>query len=165
MKTAQAADDAARQGNRPGPGPESESTNTAIFGRQARLRMLCQLINQSVDMRRYSIAYEVTKRFMSDLLKAKHLPIFELLFSHFAQDTTRYEAKLALMLNCMPLMNRRVAARFMKIMEGVLNEPASNSVMKNNINPLRVSLMLYRVIEDVQTHYSYSENSTELMKE
>ena len=54
----------------------------------------------------YDIAYEVTKRFMSDLLKAKHLPIFEQLFSHFAEDTSRFEAKLAIMLNCMPLMNK-----------------------------------------------------------
>jgi len=43
---------------------------------------------------------------MSDLLKAKNLPIFDTLFNQFAEDTTRYEAKLAIMLNCMPLMNR-----------------------------------------------------------
>jgi len=100
-------------------------------------------------MRLYNIAYEMTKRFMSDLLKAKYLPIFELLFGHFAMDTTRYEAKLALMLNCMPLMNRKIAARFMKIIEVVLTEPASNSVFRNNINPLRTSLMLYRVLDEV----------------
>ena len=77
-----------------------------IFGRTNRLQLLTGLINQSVNAKMYDIAYEVTKRFMSDLLKAKHLPIFEQLFSHFAEDTTRYEAKLAIMLNCMPLMNK-----------------------------------------------------------
>ena len=91
----------------------------------------------------------MTRRFMSDLLKAKHLPIFEILFNHFRFDTTRYEAKLALMLTCMPLMNRKTAARFMKIIEVVLNEPASNSVFRNNMNFLRVGLMLYRVITEV----------------
>jgi len=54
----------------------------------------------------YDIAYEVTKRFMSDLLKATSLPIFDQLFIHFNDDMTRYEAKLIIMLNCMPLMNR-----------------------------------------------------------
>lgn len=29
----------------------------------------------------YDIAYEVTKRFISDLLKAKNLPIFDQLFN------------------------------------------------------------------------------------
>ena len=57
-------------------------------------------------MKKYHIPYEVTKRFMSDLLKAKHLPIFEKLFNHFQEDTTRYEAKLALILTCLPLMSR-----------------------------------------------------------
>jgi hypothetical protein len=149
MKGAQADEDAAREGNRTGPSPESESKDSEIFGRTARLRLIIQIINQSVDMRLYNIAYEMTKRFMSDLLKAKYLPIFELLFGHFANDTTRYEAKLALMLNCMPLMNRKTAARFMKIIEVVLTEPASNSVFRNNINPLRTSLMLYRVLDEV----------------
>lgn len=54
---------------------------------------------------------------MSDLLKAKYLPIFDNLFQHFVSDTSRYEAKLALMMNVMPLMNKNIAARFMKIIE------------------------------------------------
>jgi hypothetical protein len=37
----------------------------------------------------------------------------------------------------------------MKTIEGVLNEPASNSIFKNNLNPMRVGLMLYRVLEEV----------------
>lgn len=102
---------------------------------------------------------------MSDLLKAKYLPIFETLFQHFADDTTRYEAKLAVMLNLMPLMNKTVAAKFMKTIEGVLNEPASNSIFKNNINPLRVGLLLYRVIAEVQQEYAYSEHSTAIMQD
>lgn len=58
---------------------------------------------------------------MSDLIKAKYLPIFDTLFSHFNDDMTRYEAKLAFMLKCMPLMNKSGSARFMKTIEGVLN--------------------------------------------
>jgi hypothetical protein len=100
-------------------------------------------------MKKYSITYEVVKRFMSDLLKAKYLPIFDQLFQHFVNDTSRYEGKLALMMNVMPLMNKNLAARFMKIIEQILNEPAKRSIFKNNINPLRVGLMLYRVLDEV----------------
>jgi len=38
------------------------------------------MVNQSVEMKQYAITYEVTKRFMSDFLKARHLPIFDVLF-------------------------------------------------------------------------------------
>ena len=126
--------------------------------------MLVQLVNQSVEMKLYSITYEVAKRFISDFLKAKTLPIFEILFMHFIDDRSRYEAKLALMLNIMPFMDKMLATRFMKIIERVLNLPASESIFKFNINPLRVGLMLYRVIDEVQINYAYSLNSTNLMK-
>ena len=102
---------------------------------------------------------------MSDLLKAKNLPIFDGLFNHFQLDTTRYEAKIIIMLNLIPVMNKHVASRFMKIIEGVLNEPACNSILKHNIHPLRVGLLLYRLIDEVQQEYGYSENSTTIMKD
>jgi len=111
----------------------------------------------------YDIAYEVTKRFMSDLLKATSLPIFNQLFIHFNDDPTRYEAKLFIMLNCMPLMNRTLATNFMKIIEGVISNSAQDSIFKNNINPMRVGLILYRVVDEVQKEYGYSEHSTEIM--
>jgi len=53
----------------------------------------------------------------------------------------------------------------MKIIEQILNEPAKNSIFRNNINPLRVGLMLYKILDEVQKEYSYSEHSTNLMKE
>lgn len=53
----------------------------------------------------------------------------------------------------------------MKIIERILNEPASNSIFKKNINPMRVGLLLYRVLEEVQEEYAYSKKSTEIMQE
>ena len=91
----------------------------------------------------------MVKRFLSDLLKAKELPIFEQLFTQFHEDTSRYEAKIALILKYMPLMNRKLAFRLMKILGEVITEPAKNSVLRNNVNPLRVGLMLYRLIEEL----------------
>ena len=102
---------------------------------------------------------------MSDFLKAQRLPIFDSLFQDLVEDTSRYEAKLALMMNVFPMMNKHQASRFMKIIESILNEPAKNSIFRNNINPLRVGLMLYKILDDVQVEYNYSEHSTNLMKE
>ena len=53
----------------------------------------------------------------------------------------------------------------MKIIEEVLNEPAANSILKHNINPLRVGLMLYRVIDSIENLYGYSPNTSALMKD
>jgi len=77
-----------------------------IFGRTARVNFLVEFINQSVSYKFYNITYEIVTRFMSDLLKAKYLPIFDRLFQQFQDDTSRYEAKLVLMLKSMPLMNK-----------------------------------------------------------
>lgn len=128
--------------------------------------LLVNIINKSIELKLYSITYEITKRFMSDFLKSKRqLPIFDYLFQDFADDTSRYEAKLQIMLRVMPLMNKNLASRFMKIIEVILKEPAEKSIFSNNINPIRVGLTLYRVIDEVQTQYQYSQNSTDLMKE
>ncbi len=102
---------------------------------------------------------------MSDFLKHRQLPIFDILFQHFKDDFTRYEAKLGLLIGMNPLMNKNLATTFMKIIETVLNESANNSIFRNNINPLRVGLMLYRVIDEVESNYHFSENSTQIMKE
>ena len=48
-----------------------------IFGKKARVQLLINLINNSIQERLYPITYEVTKRFMSDFLKAQRLPIFD----------------------------------------------------------------------------------------
>ena len=76
-------------------------------------------------MKKYSITYEVSKRFMPDFLKQKNLPIFDILFQHFDDDPSRYEAKLALMINVMPFMNKVLAIRFMKLMERIISLPAN----------------------------------------
>jgi hypothetical protein len=115
-------------------------------------------------MKEYAITYEVTKRFISDLLKSRNLPIYEILFQHFLDDRTRYEAKLALTLNLLPFMDKTLATRFMKIIERVVNLPAHKSIFKSNMNPLRVGLMLYRVVDLMQVTYHYSLNSTNLIK-
>ncbi len=44
-------------------------------------------------------------------------------------------------------MNKNIAAKFMKAIEQVLLYDPENSLFVNNINPLRVSLMLYRAVD------------------
>ena len=45
IKSAQADDDAARDGTAVAPGPEEEETDKEIFGRGPRLRLITNIIN------------------------------------------------------------------------------------------------------------------------
>jgi hypothetical protein len=87
------------------------------------------------------------------------------LIFHFAEDMGRYEAKIALALTMMPFMDRSVVGRLMKVIEGVLGHSASESMMRNNINPLRCAMMLFRLIRDAKEIFSYSEHTAAIMEE
>jgi hypothetical protein len=52
----------------------------------------------------------------------------------------------------------------MKIFEEVLSEPAENSIFRQNINPLRVGLTLYKLIDDIQIEFNYSKYTSQFMK-
>ena len=53
----------------------------------------------------------------------------------------------------------------MKTIERVLENEASKSIFKWNVNPLRVGLELYKVLDKVQEDHGYSEHLTNTMKE
>jgi hypothetical protein len=52
----------------------------------------------------------------------------------------------------------------MKTFEEVLAEPAENSIFRQNINPLRVGLTLYKLIDDIQVEFGYSQYTSIYMK-
>ena len=54
-------------------------------------------------------------------------------------------------------MKKHQAEKIMKVFEEVLSEPAENSIFRQNINPLRVGLTLYKLIDDIQTTFGYSQ--------
>lgn len=59
---------------------DKDNEEIEFYKKFPRRLMLTELINQSVLKKEYDVAYEVIKRFLSDFLKAKQLPIFEQLF-------------------------------------------------------------------------------------
>ena len=92
---------------------------------------------------------------MSDLLKAKHFPFFFTIFEKM-KETSRYEAKIEVLLATIPIMQRQEAFQLMRIIIEIIDEPAQNSFLRNNINPLRVGLMLYRLISELAEEFNYS---------
>jgi hypothetical protein len=61
-------------------------------------------------------------------------------------------------------MKKYQAEALMEIFAEVLRNPANESIFKQNINPLRVGLTLYKLIDDVQTEFNYSTYSSNAMK-
>jgi len=61
-------------------------------------------------------------------------------------------------------MKKHQAEKQMKVFEEVLSEPAENSIFRQNINPLRVGLTLYKLIDDIQKEFGYSQYTSQFMK-
>ena len=53
----------------------------------------------------------------------------------------------------------------MKIIESVLDYPVENSIYVKNLNPLRLSMQLYKIIDDIYLKYNYSEYVSNTMKD
>lgn len=130
-----------------------------FYARYARNRMLTELIVYAVNVNEYHVAYEIVKCFLSDLLKIENLPIFVPLLSQM-KDTKRYEAKVELCKVCIPLMKKEDAFRLMRIFIELVEEPSQNSILSNNVNPLRVGLMVIRLIYELTDAFQYSMHTT-----
>lgn len=115
-------------------------------------------------MQEYDIAFETVRVFLADLLQVPYLAAFDVLGDHFKNDLSKYEVKVALLQRLMPFMKKHQAEKIMKVFEEVLSEPAENSIFRQNINPLRVGLTLYKLIDDIQVTFSYSQYTSQFMK-
>jgi hypothetical protein len=62
-------------------------------------------------------------------------------------------------------MTKYQAESLMEMFDQVLRKPANDSIFKQNINPLRVGLTLYKLIDDVQIEFNYSSFCSLAMKE
>jgi hypothetical protein len=107
-------------------------------------------------MQEYDIGFECARIFLADLLLVPYLACFDVLGDHFKNDLSKYEVKIALLQRLRPFMKKAQAEKIMKIFEEVLSEPAENSIFRQNINPLRVGLTLYKLIDDIQIEFGYS---------
>jgi hypothetical protein len=89
------------------------------------------------------------KEYKSEILKFKNLKVLDKFFEHFETDSTKYEAKIYLLTLLMPSMSRKQAFAILKVLEGVIDESYENSVFYRNNNPIRVGLMLYKLLDDL----------------
>ena len=87
--------------------------------------------------------------------------MFERILEQFRNDTSQYEVKIAILNMLIPVMKKAYVERLFKVFQELLNEPAENSIFKKNVNPFRTGLMLYKLVFDLQAHFSYSEYTTE----
>ena len=76
-----------------------------------------------------------------------------------------YEIKIILIQRLMPFMNKYQAVNFMKILEVALENKAQNSIFIHNVNPIRMGLNLYKLIDDLQRFSNYSNYCSSKMQE
>jgi hypothetical protein len=97
-------------------------------------------------------------------LKINYLTVFEILQYQFKFDMSKYEVKIALLQKLKPFMKKSQAENFMEIFDVVLKKPANDSIFKKNINPMRVGLTMFKLIDDIEKEYKYSSFSSNAMK-
>jgi len=64
--------------------------------------------------------------------------------------------KLAIVEKLMPVITKKQAYQLMKVFEEVIGNDANASIFRANINPLRLGLQLYKLIDDIANAFGYS---------
>ena len=127
------------------------------FYEKNRSKIVVALLRQALVLEMYTDAYEIATIFINDLIKVEYLPIFDTLFEYLKADTSMFEIKITIIEKLIPAMTNAQAESFMKIIEHSLEETSENSVFRNNLNPLRLGVQLYKIVEDVQKKSGFSE--------
>ena len=122
------------------------------------------MLEQSIDLQFYDISVEFMKEYKNEILKFKNLKILDRFIKHFENDPTKYEAKIYLLTLLMPSMSKKQAFTLLKVLEGVIDESYENSVFYRNNNPIRVGLMVYKLLDDLHEKLDTSDGVTNSMK-
>ena len=64
----------------------------------------------------------------------------------------------------MPIMSNNQAEQSLLLIEEVLDEAPENSIFKNNINPIRTGLQIYKFIDKLSESFVVSNNKIETLK-
>ena len=97
-------------------------------------------------------------------MKTKQFPFFVTLMDKMS-EVTFYESKIELILIATPIMTRQEAFNLMRIIVMVVDEHAHDSIYRKNIAPVRVGLLLYKLIDEVTRTFGYSEPSANGLKQ
>ena len=123
------------------------------------------MLRGSVSYSRYDVAFEVGRVFIKELLTFDYLPVFDDLVYQLQNDPTYFEMKLALLEVLMPVITKQQAFKFMKVFESVIGNDYHSSIFKVNLNPLRLGLQLYMMIDVMAQASGYSENTARGMQD
>lgn len=63
------------------------------------------------------------------------------------------------------MLNYSQADQIMKNIEELLEKPATDSILVNNLNSFRVMLVLYQLVDQIQNEFAYSTFISNLIKE
>ena len=84
---------------------KSENENILYsFNVKNRDKIIIQMLYTSIAFEMFDVSYMISRLFIHDLMKHTYLSLFDTLFIQFKKDTSKYEIKLALIENLMPIM-------------------------------------------------------------
>ena len=122
--------------------------NLSFFTRYSRQKFLKAMITQAIDLQLYEVASELITKFLSIVLRFDSLPVIEIFIDNMKTNLYKYEARIHLLSLFIPIISRSQGEKLIETINDVINEPADANVYKYNINPLKVALMLYKLVDD-----------------
>ena len=113
---------------------------------------------------KFSITYEITLTFFDFIVQHNDRSFVQPLIESF-KNPFAYQLKIAILYQIMSFMSKRKMKDLMKYIEELLDEDPENTIVTTTINPVRVMMTLYDLVEIAETEFGFSNYISKLMKE
>mmetsp|Transcript_27176 Transcript_27176/g.41355 ORF Transcript_27176/g.41355 Transcript_27176/m.41355 type:complete len:179 (-) Transcript_27176:2259-2795(-) len=123
------------------------------------------MLSEAIDLQYFDVASEIASTFLSTILKFYSLAAIDTLIEQVKSNPKKAEARIFLASQLIPIISRKQGEKLCLAMQEILGESSENSLYRFNVNPFKLSLMLYRLADDLCDKYSQLEFLTDSMKE
>ncbi len=119
-----------------------------------RLKLIKAVLRGSLLNESYDITLVTIIKFQKELNDVEIIPFLYILETKLESEYSKYEIKLQLLQQAIPLIKKQQAQRIVLILKNTLDLKPSESIFLKNINPLRLGLIFYSVIEDFKRKFN-----------
>lgn len=121
-------------------------------------KLILELVETSLNMKLYFVTYNAIHLFTDEIQEMKMTNYISIILNHLRRDPAWLEIKLILVHLVIDEMNYQNARAFIQTAKLLIQEGPYESYLKHNLNPIRVALMLYKTIDDINNRFGFSKN-------
>lgn len=126
--------------------------------------LITNLLVETIVKQKFSMTYEITLTFFDFIVQCNDRRFIQPLIESF-KNPFAYQIKLAILFQMLNFMSKRKMNNLMKYIEELLEEDPKNTIVATTINPVRVLMNLYELVEIAETEFGFSDYISKIMKE